>query len=100
MKQYIKATAKSSDKVEKMQQAVQQEWDRLQRKDWNRFIDRMPERLQVKEDRYSFSLHTLHSVFIISVYILSTCVCSVLLANPLFCELGRKVCDTFDQFAN
>jgi transposase len=45
MKQRIKARPKFPDTVEKMRIAVLEEWNRLQPKDWNRFIDSMPDRL-------------------------------------------------------
>ena len=51
MKQCIKVRTKFPDTVEKMRIAVQEEWDRLQPKDWNKFIDSMPERLKEAKRR-------------------------------------------------
>jgi transposase len=52
MKSRIKARATFPDTIDKLQQAVQEEWDRLEPNDWNGFINSMPVRInQVKQRR-------------------------------------------------
>jgi hypothetical protein len=46
MKQRIKARKDFPETVAKMQVAVQEEWDRLEPKDWNKFIDSIPQRIK------------------------------------------------------
>jgi transposase len=50
MKQRIKARRDFPNTVAKMRIAVQEEWDRLEPRDWNGLIESMPDRIhQVKE---------------------------------------------------
>ena len=51
MKQRIKARQDFPDTVSKMRIAVQEEWDRLEPRDWNRSIDSMPDRIQQVKQR-------------------------------------------------
>ncbi|RPA95876.1 hypothetical protein L873DRAFT_1656830, partial [Choiromyces venosus 120613-1] len=43
IKQHIRARPKFPDTVEKMRIVVQEEWNRLEPKEWKKFIDSMPE---------------------------------------------------------
>lgn len=45
LKSHIKARVVFPGTVEKMREAVQEEWDKLQLADWNKHIDSMPARL-------------------------------------------------------
>lgn len=51
MKQRIKARDIFPDIVEKMQEAIQEEWDRLKPEDWNGLIDSMPDRIRQAKER-------------------------------------------------
>ena len=46
MKQRIKARKHFPDTLSEMRKAVQEEWDRLNPEDFNKYIDSMPERLR------------------------------------------------------
>ncbi|KAH0610312.1 uncharacterized protein H6S33_011839 [Morchella sextelata] len=52
MKQRIKARSQFPNTVKLMAKAIQEEWDRLESKDWNGFIDSMPTRLQEVKKRH------------------------------------------------
>ena len=45
MKQCIKARDRFPGTLQAMQRAVEKEWEKLEPKDWNKFIDSMPARL-------------------------------------------------------
>jgi hypothetical protein len=51
IKQRIKACSMFPSTIEEMKVAVQEEWDRLQPADFNKYIDSMPERLQQLKER-------------------------------------------------
>ena len=45
IKQRIKACPRFPSTVTELKKAVQEEWDRLEPSDWNKYIDSMPERI-------------------------------------------------------
>lgn len=51
MKQRIKARRAFPNNVARMKEAIQEEWDKLEPKDWNGLIDSMPERIQQLKER-------------------------------------------------